>query len=36
MVLTKWGYLLVFCAGLAVCLFCWLTYSSLTGPRRSK
>jgi hypothetical protein len=37
MVLTKCGCLLVFCSVLAVCLFCWLSYASLssTGTRRS-
>lgn len=34
MLLTKWGYVLVTCAGLAVCLFCWLSYSCLS--RRAK
>lgn len=32
MVLTKCGCLLVFCSVLAVCLFCWLSYASFSGP----
>lgn len=30
MVLTVWGYLFLVLSGLAVGLFCWLSYSSLT------
>jgi hypothetical protein len=28
------GYLLLFLSGLAVCLFCWLSYSSVTEAAR--
>jgi len=28
------GYLLLFLFGLSVCLFCWLTYASLTCAAR--
>jgi hypothetical protein len=28
------GYLLLFLFGLAVCLFCWLSYSSVAGATR--
>jgi hypothetical protein len=31
MVLTASGYLLLFLCGLAVGLFCWLSYASLSG-----
>lgn len=34
MVLTAVGYLLLFLSGLAVGLFCWLSYSSVTGAAR--
>lgn len=34
MILTAVGYLLLFLSGLAVCLFCWLSYSSLTRSAR--
>lgn len=34
MILTAVGYLLLFLSGLAVCLFCWLSYSSLTTAAR--
>ena len=34
MVLTALGYLLLFLSGVAVCLFCWLSYASLTGAAR--
>ncbi|HEV2286014.1 MAG TPA: hypothetical protein VGR80_08225 [Steroidobacteraceae bacterium] len=34
MVLTTVGYLLLLLCGLSVCLFCWLTYASLTGAAR--
>lgn len=34
MVLTAVGYLLLFLSGLAVGLFCWLSYSSLTSAVR--
>lgn len=34
MVLTAVGYLLLFLSGVAVCLFCWLSYASLTGAAR--
>jgi hypothetical protein len=30
-ILTVWGYLLLSLAGLAIGLFCWLSYASLTG-----
>ena len=30
MTLTAVGYLLLFLFGLSVCLFCWLTYASLS------
>ena len=30
MVLTVWGYLFLALSGLAVGLFCWLSYASLT------
>jgi hypothetical protein len=33
-VLTTVGYLLLLLCGLSVCLFCWLTYSSLTCAAR--
>jgi hypothetical protein len=33
-VLTAVGYLLLFLSVLAVCLFCWLSYASLTGAAR--
>jgi hypothetical protein len=33
MVLTEFGYLLLFLCGLAVCLFAWLSYASLSQPR---
>ena len=36
MVLTEFGYLLLFLCGLAVCLFCWLSYASLSHPRDSR
>lgn len=36
-VLTAVGYLLIFLSGLAIGLFCWLSYSCLSGAaRRSK
>ena len=31
MILTLWGYLLLSLSGLALCLFCWLSYSSIKG-----
>jgi hypothetical protein len=34
MVLTVSGYLFLCLSGLAVCLFCWLSYASLTGAAR--
>ena len=34
MVLTVWGYLFIALSGLAVCLFCWLSYSSLAEAAR--
>ncbi len=34
MILTAVGYLLLLLSGLAVCLFCWLSYSSLMGSAR--
>jgi len=33
-VLTVWGYLFLALSGLAVCLFCWLSYSSLREAAR--
>ena len=36
MVLTEFGYLLLFLCGLAVCLFGWLSYASLSQPRDSR
>jgi hypothetical protein len=33
-ILTAVGYLLLFLFGLAVCLFCWLSYSSVAGATR--
>jgi hypothetical protein len=33
-VLTTVGYLLLFLSGLAVGLFCWLSYASLTSAAR--
>jgi hypothetical protein len=33
-ILTVVGYLLLVLSGVAVCLFCWLSYSSLTGAAR--
>jgi hypothetical protein len=33
-ILTAVGYLLLFLSGLAVGLFCWLSYSSLRGAAR--
>ena len=35
MVLTEFGYLLLFFCGVAVGLFCWLSYASLSQPRDS-
>jgi hypothetical protein len=35
-VLTTVGYLLLSLCGLSVCLFCWLTYASLTCATRRK
>ena len=35
MILTAVGYLLPFLSGLAVCLFCWLSYASLTCATRA-
>jgi len=34
-ILTIWGYLLLSLFGLAVGLFCWLSYASLTCATRS-
>lgn len=34
MVLTTVGYLLLLLSGVSVCLFCWLSYSSLTCATR--
>lgn len=34
MILTAVGYLLLFLSGLAVCLFCWLSYASVAGAAR--
>jgi hypothetical protein len=36
MVLTEFGYLLLFLCGVAVCLFCWLSYASLCQPRDTR
>lgn len=36
MILTALGYLLLFLSGLAVCLFCWLSYSCLNRAARSQ
>ena len=33
-ILTAVGYLLLLLSGLAVCLFCWLSYASLTNAAR--
>jgi hypothetical protein len=33
-VLTAVGYVLIFLSGLAIGLFCWLSYSSLSGAAR--
>jgi hypothetical protein len=34
-VLTAVGYLLLFLSGVSVCLFCWLSYASLTCATRA-
>lgn len=31
MILTVWGYLFLSLSALAICLFCWLSYSCVTG-----
>jgi hypothetical protein len=36
MIITEIGYLLVTLSGVAVLLFCWLGYASLTNLRRDK
>lgn len=36
MILTAVGYLLIFLSGVAVCLFCCLSYCSLTGAARRR
>jgi hypothetical protein len=36
MVLTMCGCLLLFCSVLAFCLFCWLSYASLSDTRTSR
>jgi hypothetical protein len=36
MVLTMVGYLLLLLSGVSVCLFCWLSYASLTGAARPR
>jgi hypothetical protein len=36
MVIKEFGYLLLTLAGVAVLLFCWLGYASLSSPRRDK
>jgi hypothetical protein len=36
MLIREWGYVLVVAAGIAVCLFCWLSYASLSRPPRNK
>ena len=36
MILTAVGYLLLFLSGVAVCLFCWLSYCSLASAARRK
>jgi hypothetical protein len=35
-VITKLGFLLLSCFGLAICLFCWLSYSHLQPPRAKR
>jgi hypothetical protein len=35
-ILTAVGYLLIFLSGVAVCLFCCLSYCSLTGAARPR
>lgn len=30
-ILTVWGYLFLSLSALAICLFCWLSYSCVTG-----
>lgn len=34
MIITALGYLFLFLSGLAICLFCWLSYSCLRGGAR--
>ncbi len=34
MILTALGYLFLFLSSLALCLFCWLSYSSVAGAAR--
>jgi hypothetical protein len=34
--LTIVGYALLFLSGLSVCLFCWLTYSSIAHAARAR
>jgi hypothetical protein len=36
MVITEIGYLFLTLSAVAVLLFCWLGFASLTGPRRDK
>jgi hypothetical protein len=36
MVITEIGYLLLMLSAVAVLLFCWLGYASLSGQRRDK
>ena len=36
MVLTEFGYLLLFLCGVSVCLFCWLSYASLSQTRDTR
>ncbi|HYM41148.1 MAG TPA: hypothetical protein VET46_00140 [Steroidobacteraceae bacterium] len=34
MILTLWGYLLICLFGVAIGLFCWLSYASITARLR--
>jgi len=36
MVMTASGFVLLFLCGLAVCLFCWLSYATLSGTQRAE
>ena len=35
MILTIWGYLLIGLSGVAIFLFCWLSYASVTCAARA-